>query len=375
MHEIGLFFAGVAATTRKELVIWLRQWSVLAASLVMPATYILVALLGAAAVGRNPVALVVEDQGTIAAQVATAIVASDVFRVTRTDARTADRLYQNLDVGAILTLAPGFSWRVATHQQAQIVVRVNNLNLDFTNDVRRAVPDAISLYYAAQGAASPMRITIAQQNLRPRDIELYQYDVVPLLTLLVLVCGLITSSAALAREMETGSIKEVWLAPAPATAVLCGKIAASWISTTGLGVGMLLVGDALGWTQPAGAFWIGALLALGLMALFSSVTGLLLGAIVRRVSGVTVLSTTGSVWLFFVSGGLAVLQFEPPFLQTIGAYDPATYATHLLQMSLFYQSTDQAGRDVAILLAATLAVFLLCLRCLRPALFWRRIAA
>jgi ABC-2 type transport system permease protein len=366
MKQIGHFGVVVGATVRKELVIWLRQWKVIAASLVMPGTYILVALLGSAAVGRNPVALVVEDQGTIAAQVAQAIINSDVFRVSQVDAQTANMLYDNLEVGAVITIPAGFSQEVAAHQQAPIQVRVNNLNLDFTNDVRRAMPDAISIYYEAPGATSPMQITIAQQNLRPHDIELYQYEVVPLITLLLLISGLMTSSAAFARELEVLSIKEVWLAPASPGAVLCGKVLASWITTVGIGAALLAIGDALGWTQPEGVFWIGALLSLALMALFASVAGVLLGAIVRRVQGVTVLSTTGSVWLFFLAGGLAVIQFEPPFFQYLAAFDPVMYATHLLQMSIFYRSFDQFGRDVTVLLGATGILFLLSLLLLHP---------
>ena len=200
-----------------------------------------------------------------------------MFRVSRVDAPTANTLYQNLEVGAVLTIPAGFSQEVADHQQAPILVRVNNLNLDFTNDVRRAVPDAISVYYATQGTASPIQVTVAQQNLRPRDIALYQYDVVPLMTLLLLVCGLMTSSAAFAREMETLSIKEVWQAPASFVAVLCGKVLASWLTTATLGILMLTLGDLLGWTQPQGVFWLAALLALVLMALFASVAGFALG--------------------------------------------------------------------------------------------------
>ena len=70
MKQRSLFLTVVGATFRKDVVVWLRQWQVIAASLVLPATYILVALLGSTAVGRNPVALVVEDQGMTATQIA-----------------------------------------------------------------------------------------------------------------------------------------------------------------------------------------------------------------------------------------------------------------------------------------------------------------
>ena len=64
----------VLATVLKDLTAYRRQWKTVLTSLVMPATYILVALLGSVAVGRNPIALVVEDRGEVAAQVAQAIV-------------------------------------------------------------------------------------------------------------------------------------------------------------------------------------------------------------------------------------------------------------------------------------------------------------
>src|SRR6202011_4263044 len=99
----------ILATALKDLTVSLRQWKTILTSLVMPATYILVALLGSVAVGRNPVALVVEDRGEVAAQVAQAIVASNVFRVSRVDPQTAEAMYNSLQVGAVLTIPNGFS--------------------------------------------------------------------------------------------------------------------------------------------------------------------------------------------------------------------------------------------------------------------------
>jgi ABC-2 type transport system permease protein len=42
-----------------------------------------------------------------------------------------------------------------------------------------------------------------------------------------------------------------------------------------------------------------------------------------------------------------VLAFDPTWLQTIAIYVPLYYGRHALEMALFYQSSDQLGRDVA----------------------------
>jgi len=362
----------ILATALKDLTVYLRQWKTILTSLVMPATYILVALLGSVAVGRNPVALVVEDRGETAAQVAQAIVASNVFRVSRVDPQTAEAMYNSLQVGAVLTIPNGFSQAVQAHQRAPLLVQANNLNLDFMNDVRRSVPDAISLYYGSLGTGSPLAITVDQRNLRPRDVDLFQYDLVPLIALLVTVCGLIASSAGAARELESLSIKEVMLAPASRLSVVVGKVVAGWIATCSLGLIMFALGYALGWTRPEGVFLLTALLAIGLVALFASVLGITVGCLLKRVQSASVLSTTGSVWLFFLAGGLGIIQFEPIILRQIAALDPLTYGTHLLQMAIFYSSFDGIGRDVAVLAGTILFLLVVCVHAMRPSQVFKR---
>lgn len=357
----------IGATVKKDLLIYLRQWKTIVTSLVMPGTYILVALLGSIAVGRNPVALVVEDRGAVADQVAQAIVASDVFRVSQVSASSAQALYDDLEVGAIVTIPPGFSQAVERHQSAPILVLANNLNLDFMNDVRRSVPDAITVYYGGL-PNSPLAIAVDQRNLRPREVNLFQYELVPLITLLVVVCGLIASSSGAAREFESLSIKEIMLAPTRRMAIVFGKVVASWIATCCMGLIMLAAGYALGWTRPEGTFFLTTLLAIALVALFASTAGIALGCVLRRVQSVNVLSTTGSVWLFFLAGGLGIIQFEPVFLRQVAAFDPLTYGTHMLQMAIFYNSFDRLLQDVLVLVGASAALFVVSLSAMRPSL-------
>ncbi len=358
----------IVANMHKDLRIWLRQWKNILAMLVLPCTYIAVVWLGAAAVSRNPVALVVQDKGIAARQLEQAVNDSDVFRVRDVSTQQAQVLYHDLEVGAIITIPPGFSQAVAHHKRAPIPVQINNLNLDFTNDIRRAIPDAITMYYSRMDSASPMKVTIAQRNLRPQDIELFQFSILPMITLLLTVCGLISSGTATAREWEDYSIKEMLLSPASLVAVIVGKVLSGSIATFSLGLFMLGLGYLLDWTRPQGVFLLTSLLAIALVALFSSGLGIALGTLFRRVQSVTAISTTLSVWLFFLAGGIGVIQFEPAWLKSIAAFDPLTYGTHALQMAIFYQSFDRLGIDVAVLAGSALFVIALGVHTMRKGL-------
>lgn len=350
----GSFLKTLRVNTKKDIRIWWLQRRNILAALVMPLTYVAVAALGAAAVSTSPVALVVEDRGPAARQMAQAVQESDVFRVSLVDAPTARQLYNDLSVAAIITIPPGFSQRVQAHERGPILLAVNNLNADLTDDIRRAVPDAITVYYERQGPASPIKVTVAQRNLRPADVEIFEFSVVPMISLLLTVSALIASGLSTAREWEERSIKELLLSPARPEAIIIGKVLAGFISTFLLGLVMFGLGYILGWTRPHGLYVLDALLAIALVSLFAAGLGIAIGMLLQRVQSALALSTTLSVWLFFLSGGLGVLQFEPDWLKRVAAFDPLSYGTHALQMAIFYDSTDLLGRDVAVLIGSAL---------------------
>ena len=211
---------------------------------------------GAAAVGRNPVALVTLDQGAKGQQMAQIIHNADVFRITDATPTQAQALLNNVDVAAIITIPADFTQRVNAHLNAPIDVVVNNLNLDFTNDIRRSVPDAITQFYQAQGNASPIKVTMQETNLRHRDVELFQYNVLPTILLLLMISGLINGGLSTAREWESRTVKELLLSPVSRGAIITGKVIAGFVVTFLLGTLVLLLGYALGWTQPRGSLLV-----------------------------------------------------------------------------------------------------------------------
>ncbi len=359
-HPLVLeFFHATWVILIKDLQVWLRQPVTLAATFAPPLLFLLVQALGAEAVGRSPVALVVLDRGPQGAQMAQAIRDADVFRLQEVDASQAQTLLKDLDVVAVVTIPADFSQRLVTHQATTVDVTVNNLNLDFTNDIRRAVPDAITRYYAAQGNQSPVMVTMDEHDLRGRDIELFQYAVLPTVVLLLIVSGLISGGIATAREWESATVKELLLSPAPGGAIIAGKVLAGFAISFTLGVVVLLLAYAMGWIYPEGIYWLDMLLVVGLVALLGASLGVAFGAALRRIMPVVAVSINLALYLFFLAGGMGVLAFEPQWLQAIAAFVPLTYGTHALQMALFYNSADLLGRDVLVLGLSSLAALVL----------------
>ena len=358
-HPVAEFFQATWVIFIKDLQVWLHQPVTIAATFVPPLVFLFVQAVGSVAVGRSPVALVILDKGPEGAQIAQAIRNADVFRLQEVNAAKAQSLLKNIDVVAVVTIPADFSQRLEAHQGATVDVTVNNLNLDFTNDIRRAVPDAITHYYLAQGDQSPIKVTMLEHDLRPRDIAFFQYSVLPTVVLLLIISGLISGGFATAREWESSTVKELLLSPAPGGSIIAGKVLASFATSFALGMIVLLVVYALGWIYPEGVYWLDMLLAVGLVALLGASFGVALGAALRRILPIVAISINLSLYLFFLAGGFGVMAFEPQWLQNIAAFVPLTYGNHALQMALFYNSADLLGRDVLVLGLCSLAGLIL----------------
>jgi ABC-type multidrug transport system permease subunit len=344
------------AICRQTVEVWLRNWSLMAASLVPPVAFLAAGFFAAAAVSHSPVALVNLDHGADGLQLAQIFHNSDLFRVVDTDPEQAHSRLKNLQAAAVITIPADFTERVARRQAVPIDFEVNNLNLDFTNDIRRSVPTAITDFYAAKGSASPIAIQMQERDLRSQDIELFQYEVMPVLVLMILITALVNTAVSTAKEYESRTIREILLSPVAAPTIVAGKILAG--SIIGIGCGLVEVGICLffGWMQaPQGSLWVVTLGIICLTAMLAASAGFAVGVWIKKVQAAHALATNTALPLFFLAGGVGVLAFEPHWLQTLALFVPLTYANHALQMAVFYHSTDLLGRDVAVLVGVTLA--------------------
>src|SRR3984893_15178990 len=211
-------WTAIRAIVLKDIAIWLRQPTSIAVTLLPSLGLFVIVSVSASAVGRNPVALVVQDNGPRAQQLATIIEHSDAFNARRVTSDEAERLLKNVDVAAVITIPAGFDAAYAAHRPDPVTIRINNLNLDFTNDLRRSLPAAIATFYAQQ-PNSPIAVRVEESDLREQDIGLVQ---------LLTIAGVINAGLATAREWEDCTIQELLLAPMARSSLIVGKLLAGW---------------------------------------------------------------------------------------------------------------------------------------------------
>jgi len=336
------------AITSKDIGVWFRRPSAIVATILPALAFTIIIFISAQAVGRNPVALVVLDDGPEATRLVRTLETSDAFRVHRVTPREADRLLQGLDVAAVITIPAGFDAAYSAHRTDPVTIRINNLNLDFTNDLRRSLPAAITSFYAGQ-PDSPVLIRVQEFDLRSQDVSLVQFELVPNLVLLLTVAGVINCGLATAREFEELTIKELTLAPITRATLITGKLLAGWLTTLLLAALVLMSGALTGVLRSAGWYWLPALLVVALFALAAAALGAFFGALIRRFQPVIAIGINVSLYLFFLSGGISVAAFLPEWVQAVARFTPTYYGVHALQMTIFYQSTDQLGLDLAVL--------------------------
>src|SRR5438128_1491740 len=353
----------ILAIVRKDIGVWLRQPATIT-STVLPAVALLVILFFfQQAVGRNPVAIVVQDSGPHAQELVRILSDSNAFKIAMitTAQQNAEEALKQLKIAAVITIPSNFDAAFDSHEPDPVTIHINNLNLDFTNDLRRSLPAAITEFYANksnynEGISAPIRIHVKETDSRQQDIELLRFELVPNLVLLLTTAGIVNAGAATAREWEDSTIKELLLAPISKTSLIVGKLLSGWITTILIAAVVLVIGAASGYLRPEDPiYWISTVAVVLLIALASAGLGVAIGAAARRFQRVTAIGIPLSIDLFFLSGGITVAAFLPVWLQTTAHFVPTFYGTHALEMAIFYNSSEGLLQDVAVLGVTALA--------------------
>lgn len=339
----------IRAVIRKDLTEWAKQPRNIIVTFLPAVLLFFTLIVQTAAVGRNKVALVIQSDGPHAQQMAQSIENMDAFIVALTTPDEAAEMLKNLQVEAVITIPANFETVYTSRQPDPVTIQINNLNLDFTNDLRRSLPDAITQFYGQQ-ANNPINVTVSETDMRSQDVGLLQFMVVPLLIELVTVAGVINTGLAAAQEWESSTIKELYLAPIKRRDLIIGKLVAGWAITLAFGVGTMLLAALGGVFHPEGIYWLTAFVAIALVGLASAGMGVALAMIVRRVQRVIAIGINLTFYLFFLSGGIAVIAFLPDWVRTVAHFIPTYYGVHALEMAVFYNSADQLPLDLAVLL-------------------------
>ena len=349
------------ACMKKEIQSALTQRIGTTIGVILPVNFLILMSLFAISGGQAPTAVVLQDRGHYARAFYDAMAHAHSFRLQTESRQEAQGLIQAGKIVAVVTIPADFDTRVRQNQRVVVNVQINNLNTDFTNDIRRAVPLSITTFY---GKAFPhlVTVTMSEHDLHAQDTDYLPYLTVSILVVALLVGGLVQSGVPAAAEWERGTIKELLLSPASRFAIMVGKMAGALVMSLASVVVILAILVVLYgvWPLHWGEVLGGTLLT---MVIFIA-GGTLLGTLLKRIQAFVALAIASSIPVFFISGAFGPLSFSgrnAVVLTVLAKIFPMSYAIVFMQHAFhgFETNTYGLGTNVLILCGYAVALILL----------------
>ena len=358
MNRVIYTLRVIWACMKKDIASSLTEPTYTVITIILPVNFLILFSLFAIGGGLAPTAVVMQDKGPYAQQFYDAMANAHSFRLQQTSASEAQSLMQDGRIVAIVTVPPDFDTQIQHDQPVRVNVEINNLNTDFTNDIRRAVPLSITSFYAK---AFPHLVTTSpiEHDFYSQDTGYIPYLTVSILVMALMITGLLRSGTTQAQEWENSTIKALLLSPASRWAIIVGKMlgafAVSILSVVlVLAILILLIGVwPVHWLEVIG-------FTLLLLTIFIAL-GTLLGALLKQRQAFTGLAFGIAIPLFFLSGAFGPISFGVPVTEVLAQIFPVYYAIVLMQHAFhgFSLNTYGVGLNVLILLGYAVALVVL----------------
>lgn len=350
---------------KKEIKSALTQRTTVIIGVFLPVNFLVLMSLFALSGGQAPTAVVMHDTHPYAQAFYDAMAHAHSFRLQTANAQEAQDLLHAGKIVAVVTIPADFDTRVQQNQPVQVDVQINNLNTDFTNDIRRAVPLSITIFY---GKVFPHLVTVTarEYDLHAQDTDYIPYLTVSILVIALMVGSLLQAGMPAAGEWEQATIKELLLSPASRWAIVVGKMAGALVMALAsvvvilatlillFGVWPLHWGEVLGFTL--------------LITVIFIAWGTLLGTLLKRRQAFTALAISSSLPLFFISGAFGPISFgNNVVVSVLAQIFPMYYAIVLMQHAFhgFDLNTYGLGTNVLVLCGYALALIVLAALVLR----------
>lgn len=131
-----------------DLRLWLKSPAAVVSALLPPLGMALLLAVLAMSVTEQPVALVVQAHGPYATRMEKLIRKDEeAYMLRATDAATAEHLLETQEVAAIITIPADFDRKAANHD-ATVHLKLYNADIDFADDIRRAVDRSVGEFDA-----------------------------------------------------------------------------------------------------------------------------------------------------------------------------------------------------------------------------------
>ncbi|GAC1449936.1 MAG: ABC transporter permease [Ktedonobacterales bacterium] len=350
MRGVAYDLRVIWACARKDFKSLLTERAFTIASIFVPVNVLIFLSLFVISGGLAPTAVVMQDNGPYARQFYEALSHAHSFRLRQATASEAQHLIETGRIVAVVTIPPEFDARIQQNQPVQVGVQINNLNTDFTNDIRRAVPLSITSFYA-RAFPNLVTVTPSEHDFYPQDTDYIPYLAVSILVIALMLGGALQSGIGAAREWERETMKELLLAPASRWAILVGKLLGALLLSLAATVILLAVLILVIGVRPA--HW-GEAIAFTLLTLIIFLAlGAALGTLLKQRQPVVALAVGTAFPLFLVSGPFGPISFNTEPIQVLARSFPVYYAIVLQQHAFhnFVLNTYSTGINVLILCA------------------------
>ncbi|QQE79004.1 ABC transporter permease [Alicyclobacillus sp. SO9] len=297
-------------------------------SLIVPINFLILFVLFAIGGAKVPVSVVVSGSGHYDAAFLQALHNALTFHIHRASSVAAgQQLIQNHKSVATIHIANGFSSAVAAGQTAHVPLTLNNLNKDFADDVRRAMPLAVLNFYHSV-FPSTLPFNWKEVDTYAHNVTFLGYLAVSIQTVALLIGGLLFGGRGSARDWELGTMKELMLAPIRPWSVVAGKLGAAM--TNGIASAVMVLG-ALLLLGLRPADW-GQFVGVTLLTLFVFISlGVAIGSVAKSQFVVTPFAFALGLPLFFISGAFGPITWSTPAAAVIARIFPVAYANAAFQ--------------------------------------------
>jgi ABC-2 type transport system permease protein len=356
MQSTIIYCRTIWACAKKDFFTSLTERIFLLTLIMVPLQYLLLFIIFVLPSDHAPTAVVMLDHGTYANQLYESMIKANSFNAFQTTYQNAENQMQSGKIVAIVTIPANFDRSVQRRQEVPILVQINNLNTDFTADLRRAVPLSITKFYA-QAFPKLVNIVPHETDWYRQDTGYIAYIAVSVYVLALAIGGAIQSGTSWAREWELGTMKELLLSPAPRWALIAGKMIGSFILALVAACIVLLV---LVFALHSHPKHVGEMVMYTLLTLLIfSTLGTLIGTIARQRRLITTIVLGSSLFVFFISGPLGPPSFSTSSIDFISKFTPLAYSIAGEQNAFHNFSTNTLGDWNAVVLAGFAVVFTL----------------
>jgi ABC-2 type transport system permease protein len=344
------------ACAKKDFHTSLTERIFLLTLIMIPLQYLFLFIIFVLPADHAPTAVVMTDSGPHAQQLYGAMRGANSFSLFQTSAKDAQRQLEAGKIVAVVTIPENFDTSVDHHRQVQIPVQINNLNTDFTEDIRRAIPLSITSFYAKAFPAT-IKVVSLEHDEYPHDTGYIPYIGVSILVLALALGGAIQSGTSWAREWELGTMKELLLSPASRWSMILGKMLGAFLLALASAAIVLL---ALIFPLHTRPIHIGETLEyMFLTLLIFTALGSLIGTLVKQRRLITTIVLGSSLFVFFISGPLGPPSFDTAVIDYISRFFPLAYAIAGEQHAFHGYATNTLGAWNAVILIGFAAGFML----------------